>query len=135
MHDWSGFSYIVTNLARFVRPNEITFSGVNSTLPMLACLLAKAAYDFDFVYINVAGGGAAGHPREDADLQLGPGAGRRLDGDLRQRGLLRSVHPRSHGAVLPRRRADRRSGPHQCVVHRRLAQAEGAACPVAVAAR
>ena len=53
---WSGFSYIVTNLARFVRPNEITFSGVNSTLPMLACLLAKRAYEFDFVYINVAGG-------------------------------------------------------------------------------
>ena len=56
MHEWSGFSYIVTNLARFVRPKEVTFSGVNSTLPMLACLLAKRAYDFDFVYINVAGG-------------------------------------------------------------------------------
>ena len=56
MGDWSGFSYIVTNLARFIRPGEITFSGVNSTLPMLACLLAKRAYDFDFVYINVAGG-------------------------------------------------------------------------------
>ena len=54
--NWSGFSYIVTNLARFIRPNEITFSGVNSTLPMLACLLAKRAYDEDFVYINVAGG-------------------------------------------------------------------------------
>jgi glutaconate CoA-transferase, subunit B len=53
---WSGFSYIVTNLARFIRPNEITFSGVNSTMPMLACLLAKRAYDWDFVYINVAGG-------------------------------------------------------------------------------
>ena len=53
---WSGFSYIVTNLARFIRPHEVTFSGVNSTLPMLACLLAKRAYDFDFVYINVAGG-------------------------------------------------------------------------------
>ena len=56
MPEWSGFSYIVTNLARFVRPQEITFSGVNSTLPMLACLLAKRAYDFEFVYINVAGG-------------------------------------------------------------------------------
>ncbi|HEY4353935.1 MAG TPA: CoA-transferase [Paraburkholderia sp.] len=57
MHEpWSGFSYIVTNLARFIRPNEITFSGVNSTLPMLACLMAKRAYDWDFVYINVAGG-------------------------------------------------------------------------------
>jgi glutaconate CoA-transferase subunit B len=53
---WSGFSYIVTNLARFVRPDEVTFSGVNSALPMLACLLAKQAYDFDFTYINVAGG-------------------------------------------------------------------------------
>jgi glutaconate CoA-transferase subunit B len=56
MAEWSGFSYIVTNLARFIRPREVTFSGVNSTLPMLACLLAKRAYDFDFVYINVAGG-------------------------------------------------------------------------------
>src|SRR5213595_3115921 len=57
MHEgWSGFSYIVTNLARFIRPDEVTFSGVNSTPPMLACLLAKRAYDFDFVYINVAGG-------------------------------------------------------------------------------
>lgn len=56
MAEWSGFSYIVTNLARFIRPHEVTFSGVNSTLPMLACLLAKRAYDFDFVYINVAGG-------------------------------------------------------------------------------
>ena len=53
---WSGFSYIAINLARFIRPNEITFSGVNSSLPMLACLLAKRAYAFDFVYINVAGG-------------------------------------------------------------------------------
>ena len=53
---WSGFSFIVTNLARFIRPGEITFSGVNSTPPMLACLLAKRAYDFDFTYINVAGG-------------------------------------------------------------------------------
>jgi len=53
---WNGFSYIVTNLARFVRPEEITFSGVNSTLPMLACLLAKRAYEWDFIYINVAGG-------------------------------------------------------------------------------
>lgn len=53
---WCGFSYIVTNLARFVRPHEVTFSGVNSTLPMLACLLAKRAYPFNFTYINVAGG-------------------------------------------------------------------------------
>jgi len=53
---WSGFAYIVTNLARFIRPGEVTFSGVNSTPAMLACLAAKRAYDFDFVYINVAGG-------------------------------------------------------------------------------
>lgn len=54
--NWTPFSYIVTNLARFIRPNEITFSGVNSTMPMLACLMAKKAYEWDFVYINVAGG-------------------------------------------------------------------------------
>lgn len=53
---WSGFSYIVVNLARFIRPREITFSGVNSTMPMLACLLAKRAYPWSFTYINVAGG-------------------------------------------------------------------------------
>ena len=53
---WSPFSYLVVNLARQIRPSEITFSGVNSTLPMLACLLAKRAYDFHFTYINVAGG-------------------------------------------------------------------------------
>lgn len=53
---WTPFSFIVTNLARFVRPREVTFSGVNSTLPMLACLLAKRAYEFDFTYLNVAGG-------------------------------------------------------------------------------
>lgn len=53
---WSPFAYLVTNLARFVRPHEVTFSGVNSALPMLACLLAKRAYAFDFTYINVAGG-------------------------------------------------------------------------------
>jgi glutaconate CoA-transferase subunit B len=56
MHSWSPFSYVVVNLARQIRANEITFSGVNSTLPMLACLLAKRAYDFHFTYINVAGG-------------------------------------------------------------------------------
>jgi glutaconate CoA-transferase subunit B len=56
MAEWSGFSFIVINLARFIRPHEITFSGVNSTMPMLACLLAKNAYDFPFTYINVAGG-------------------------------------------------------------------------------
>jgi glutaconate CoA-transferase subunit B len=54
--NWSPFSYIVVNLARQIRANEVTFSGVNSTLPMLACVLAKRAYDFHFTYINVAGG-------------------------------------------------------------------------------
>jgi glutaconate CoA-transferase subunit B len=53
---WTPFSYIVVNLARQIRPGEIVFSGVNSTLPMLACLLAKRAYGFAFTYINVAGG-------------------------------------------------------------------------------
>lgn len=56
MPEWSPFSYMVVNLARFIRPKEVTFSGVNSSLPMLACLLAKRAYDFDFTYLNVAGG-------------------------------------------------------------------------------
>lgn len=54
--NWTPFSFIVVNLARQIRAGEITFSGVNSTLPMLACLLAKRAFDFDFTYINVAGG-------------------------------------------------------------------------------
>jgi glutaconate CoA-transferase subunit B len=54
--NWTPFSFIVINLARQIRAGEITFSGVNSTLPMIACLLAKRAYDFDFTYINVAGG-------------------------------------------------------------------------------
>ena len=56
MEDWTPFSYIVINLARQIHPREVAFSGVNSTLPMLACLLAKRAYDFPFTYINVAGG-------------------------------------------------------------------------------
>ena len=50
------FSHILINLARLIRPDEVTFSGVNSTLPMLACLLAKQAYAFDFTWLNVAGG-------------------------------------------------------------------------------
>lgn len=50
------FYYVVLNLARLIRPDEVTFSGVNSTLPMLACLVAKRAYDFDFTWLNVAGG-------------------------------------------------------------------------------
>jgi glutaconate CoA-transferase, subunit B len=53
---WTRFSWLVIQLARQIRPHEITFSGVNSTLPMLACLLAKRAYDFPFTYLNVAGG-------------------------------------------------------------------------------
>lgn len=54
--DWTPFSYLVVNLARQIRSGEIVFSGVNSTLPMLACLLAKRAYEFHYTYINVAGG-------------------------------------------------------------------------------
>lgn len=54
--NWTPFSFIVTHLARQIRANEITFSGVNSTLPMLACLLAKRAHPFHFTWINVAGG-------------------------------------------------------------------------------
>lgn len=54
--NWTPFSYIVVNLARQIRAHDIAFSGVNSTLPMLACLLAKQAYDFHFTFINVAGG-------------------------------------------------------------------------------
>jgi glutaconate CoA-transferase, subunit B len=54
--NWTRFSYLVVNLAREIHPGDIAFSGVNSTLPMLACLLAKQAYDFHFTYLNVAGG-------------------------------------------------------------------------------
>ncbi len=54
--NWTPFSFIVVNLARQIHAGEITFSGVNSTLPMLACLLAKRAYDFNYTWINVAGG-------------------------------------------------------------------------------
>jgi len=54
--NFSAFAHIVLGMARFIRPDEVTFSGVNSTFAMLACLLAKRAYDFDFTYINVAGG-------------------------------------------------------------------------------
>ena len=53
---WTPFSYLVVNLARQIRANEIAFSGVNSTLPMLACLLAKRAYNFHYTWLNVAGG-------------------------------------------------------------------------------
>jgi len=56
MSDWTPFSYIVTNLAREIRAGEVTFSGVNSTPAMLACMLAKRAYPFHFTWINVAGG-------------------------------------------------------------------------------
>ena len=53
---WTPFSYLVVNLAREIHSGDVAFSGVNSTLPMLACLLAKQAYDFHFTYLNVAGG-------------------------------------------------------------------------------
>ncbi|MDR3177175.1 MAG: hypothetical protein LBU06_11670 [Desulfovibrio sp.] len=53
---FSLFAHLVIGLARFIRPDEIAFSGVNSTLPMLACLLARQCYNFSFTYLNVAGG-------------------------------------------------------------------------------
>ena len=56
-------------------PNEITFSGVNSTMPMLACLLAKKAYDGDFTYINVAGG-VDPEALQDSAFEFGSGARR-----------------------------------------------------------
>ena len=52
---WTPLSYIVVNLAREIRPGEISFSGVNSTPAMLACMLAKRAYPFHFTWMNVAG--------------------------------------------------------------------------------
>ena len=119
---WSGFSYIVTNLARFIRPDEITFSGVNSTMPMLACLLAKRAYDWDYVYINVAGGvdPRPSHvPLSSSDPVLAEHGV-----DLRQRGFLRSVHARPHGPDLPGRGPDRWRGLRQQLLHRRLARAK-----------
>ena len=53
---WTDFSWLVIQLARCIREGEVTFSGVNSSLAMLACLLAQRAYPFRFTYINVAGG-------------------------------------------------------------------------------
>ena len=79
MSSWSPFSYIVINLARQIRANEVTFSGVNSTLPMLACVLAKRAYDFHFTWINVAGGvepqpAAIPHSSSDPGIVAGSAA-------------------------------------------------------------
>ncbi|MDR1945637.1 MAG: hypothetical protein LBQ51_00475 [Desulfovibrio sp.] len=71
------FAFLVINLARFILPGEITFSGVNSSLPMLACLLAKKSYDFHFTYINVAGGVdavPASAPLSSSDPQLAVGS-------------------------------------------------------------
>jgi len=53
---WRDAEYVVVNLARAIQPNEVIFSGVNSVLPMAACILAKRAYDFPFTYLSVAGG-------------------------------------------------------------------------------
>jgi glutaconate CoA-transferase subunit B len=53
---WTDFSWMVIQLARCIREDEVTFSGVNSSLAMLACLLAQRACPFRFTYINVAGG-------------------------------------------------------------------------------
>ncbi len=49
-------SYVVVNLARMIRPGEIVFTGVNSAVPVAACLLAKRCYDLPFTHLNVAGG-------------------------------------------------------------------------------
>jgi glutaconate CoA-transferase subunit B len=78
-NDWTSFSYIVVNLARQIRPGERAFSGVNSTLPMLACLLAKRAYDFHFTWLNVAGGvepvpGRIPHSSSDPAIVAGSAA-------------------------------------------------------------
>ena len=56
MSEWRGAEYVVVNLARAIAPHEVVFSGVNSVLPMAACILAKRAYDFPFTYLSVAGG-------------------------------------------------------------------------------
>lgn len=56
---------------------ETTFSGACSTLPMLACLLAKRAYDFHFTWINVAGGVEPGPiriPHSSSDPAIVEGA-------------------------------------------------------------
>ena len=113
------------NLARQIRPGEITFSGVNSTLPMLACLLAKRAYDFDFTYINVAGG-VEPRPRtcriSSCDPAIAEGAPAIFANedfyDLCARGRMDLV-------FLGRRKSMR--GPHQRLGHRLVACAEGAA--------
>ena len=121
---WSGFSYIVINLARFVRPNEVTFSGVNSTLPMLACLLAKRAYDFDFVYINVAGGvdpKPSKIPISSSDPVLAEGSTSIFANedfyDLCTRGRM--------DLCFLGRCANRRFWSDECLLHRRLAYSKG----------
>jgi glutaconate CoA-transferase subunit B len=55
---WTPFGHLVVNLARQIRPGEVVFTGVNSEPAMLACLLARHAYayDFDYTYLSVAGG-------------------------------------------------------------------------------
>lgn len=53
---WTDFSWMVIQLARCIREGEIAFSGVNSSLAMLACLLAQRAFPFRYTYLNVAGG-------------------------------------------------------------------------------
>lgn len=54
--NWEPADYLVVNLARQIKAGDVAFSGVNSVLPMIACLLAKKAYGFEFTYLNVAGG-------------------------------------------------------------------------------
>ena len=48
--------YVVVNLARQIQPGDVVFTGVNSAVPIAACLLAKRAYPFGFTHLNVAGG-------------------------------------------------------------------------------
>src|SRR5437867_324930 len=49
-------AYLVVNLAREIEPGTIVFTGVNSTVPVAACLLAKRTLPLPFTWINVAGG-------------------------------------------------------------------------------
>jgi glutaconate CoA-transferase subunit B len=51
-----GAAYLAVNLAREIHGGDVVFTGVSSSFPAAACLLAKRAYPFSFTYINVAGG-------------------------------------------------------------------------------
>ena len=135
MPEWSGFSYIVTNLARFIRPNEITFSGVNSTLPMLACLLAKRAYRLR-LHLHQRGRRRAADARRrsrcPAPTRCWPRARRAIFANEDFYDLC------TRGAWTCASSARRRStalGRTNVSVHRRLAQPRRCACRAAAAAR